>query len=80
MIPSELFMFKNVFIIIVSDFVEVIHVQLSHKGRKISMPEMNRQNFLLELLNINDNEIGSFLVPRYDILIDIILNRNKYYL
>ena len=29
--PSELLVFENVFIVIVSDFVKVIHVELSDK-------------------------------------------------
>ncbi len=42
MISSELFMLKDVLIIIVSDFVKVIHIELPDKRREISMSKVDR--------------------------------------
>lgn len=41
MISSEFFMLKNVLIIIVSDFVKIIHIELSNKWREISMSKVD---------------------------------------
>ena len=76
--PSELLVFENVFIVIVSDFVKVIHVELSDKWWEISMSKVDRQNLFLKFLDIDNDEICALVVPRYHILIDIILNRNRY--
>lgn len=73
-------MFENVFIIVISDFVEVIHVELSDKWTEISVSKMYGQNFLFKSLYVNDNKICSFFVPRDDVLVLIVLSRIKVYL
>jgi hypothetical protein len=73
--PSELFVLKNVFILLVSDFMKIIHIKLSYEGGKISMSEVNGENNLLKLFNISNNKVCSFIIPRYDIFELAILNR-----
>jgi hypothetical protein len=74
-VSSELFMFENVFILLVSDFMEIIHVELPDKGGEISMSEVNWENDLLKLFNVSDNKVCSLIIPRYDIFELAILNR-----
>lgn len=38
---------------------------------------MNRQNLILEFLNVIDDEVGTFLIPSDDIFVDVVLNRKK---
>jgi len=73
-------MLENVFILLISDFVKIIHIELSHEGREISMSKVNRQNNLLKLFNISDNKVCSLFIPRYDFLELAILNRKYDYL
>ena len=60
-------MLKNVFILLVSDFVEIIHVELSDKRREISMSKVDRKYFLFKTINVQDGEVGSLLVPDHDL-------------
>lgn len=39
---SELFMLEDVFVLLVSYLVEIIHVELSDEGGKIAMSKVNR--------------------------------------
>jgi hypothetical protein len=61
--PSKLLMLENVFILLISDLVEIIHVQLSDKRREIAMSEVNRQDFLLKFLNVDYNKVSALLIP-----------------
>lgn len=45
-------MFKDVLVLLVADLVEVVHVELPHKGREVAVPEVGGQYLLLEALNI----------------------------
>jgi hypothetical protein len=45
-------MFKDVFILLVAYFVEVIHVKLPNKGGEIAVAEINWKNLLLEAVHI----------------------------
>lgn len=56
-------MLKNVLVLLISDFVEIIHVELSDKGGEVTVPKVYRKDFLFEAINIKDGEVGSFLVP-----------------
>lgn len=73
-------MFENVFVIVISDFVEVIHIELSDKWTEISVSKMYGENFLFKPLYVDDNKISSFFVPRDDFLVLIVLSRIKVYL
>jgi len=64
-VSSELPVFEDVFILFVADFVEIVHVELPYKGRKVSVPEVSRQDFLLEAFNIENGEVRAFLVPNH---------------
>lgn len=80
MISFELFMLENVFVIVISDFVEVIHIELSYKWTEISVSKMYRENFLFKSLYVNDNKICSFFVPRDDVFVLIVLSQISVYL
>lgn len=77
MIFFELFMFKNAFIAVISDFVEVIHVELPDKGAEISVSEMHRKNLLLEFFHIDNDEAVSLFTPADDFFILMVLRIRK---
>jgi hypothetical protein len=54
---------KDVLVLLVSNFVEVIHVELSDKRGKVFVSEVDRKDLLFEPINIKDCEVSSFLVP-----------------
>lgn len=56
-------MLKNVLVLLISDFVEIIHVELSDKGGEVTVPKVDRKDFLFKAINIKYGEVGSFLVP-----------------
>ena len=62
-IATELPMLKNVLILLIPDFVEIIHVELSNKGREISVSKVDGKDLFLEAINIKDSEVSSFLIP-----------------
>jgi hypothetical protein len=62
-VAAELAVFKNVLVLLVADFVEIIHVELADEGGEISVAEVNGEDFLLEAVHIEDGEVGAFLVP-----------------
>ncbi len=68
-------MLENVFILLIANFVEVIHVELANKGREITMPKVNRKNLLLKPVHIQDGEVGALFIPRDDAGVLIALNR-----
>lgn len=67
-------MLENVFVLLVSNLVEIIHVELANKRREISMSKVDRKDLLLETINIKDSEVGSLLIPDDDIRVEIVLN------
>jgi hypothetical protein len=54
---------EDALVLFISNFVEVIHVELSDERTEVAVSEVDGQNFLLELLDVLDGEVGSFLVP-----------------
>lgn len=66
-VTTELSMLKNVLILLISNFVEVIHVELSDEGGEVAVPEVDRKDLRLEAVHIEDSEVGSFLVPGDDL-------------
>lgn len=73
-------MLENVFVVVISNFVKIIHVELTDKWWKISMAEMDWKDLFFEFLDVDNDKIGSFLVPSDDVLVDVVLNRNGNYL
>jgi hypothetical protein len=67
-------MLKNVSVLFITDLMEIIHIKLSHKGRKISVTEINGKYLLLKSFNIIDNKVSSFLIPTDNLDIDVVLN------
>ena len=60
-------MLKNVLILLIPNFVEVIHVELPDKGGEVAVPEVDGKDLRLEAVHIEDGEVGSFLVPGDDL-------------
>ena len=60
-------MLKNVLILFIPNFVEVIHVELSDEGGEVAVPEVDGKDLRLEAVHIEDGEVGSFLVPGDDL-------------
>ena len=70
-------MLKDAFILFISNFVEIVHVELSNKGGEISMPEVDRQNFLFKTVKIQDSKVGSFFIPYNNIWVAFVLHDVK---
>lgn len=68
-VSFKLFVLEYVDVAVVSDFVKVIHIQLSDKRCEIFVSEVDRQNLFLKLFDIVNDEVASFLVPRDDALV-----------
>ena len=62
-------MIKAVLIRIVASFVEVVHVELPDKGRKVTVLEELVENFVGEFVGLFNNEAISFFIPTYHIII-----------
>jgi hypothetical protein len=73
-------MLEDVFIQFVADFVEVVHVELTHKGGEVAMPEVSRQNLLLESLHVQNSEVCSLFVPSHNARVFVALGKIKVYL
>ena len=68
-------MLKNVFILFIADFVEIIHIELANKRGEVTMSKVNGQNLLLKSLHIQNSEIGALFVPCNNARMLIALNR-----
>ena len=66
-ITTELSMLKDVLILFIADFMEVIHVELPDEGREITVSEVDGKDFLFETININDSKVSSLRVPSDDL-------------
>lgn len=69
-------MLEYIAIGLVSDLVKIIHIELPYKGREITVPKVNRQNLLLEFLDIFDNKWNFVFIPVNDAFVLFILNGN----
>jgi hypothetical protein len=74
-VSTKLLMLEDGPVQLVSDFVKVVHVELSDEGTEVPVPEIDGKNFLLESFNIKDNKAGSLLTPRDNSLVSIGLNK-----
>ena len=68
-------MLENVLVLLISNLVEIIHVELSDEGGEITMPEVDGQDFFLKAINIKDGKVCSFFIPDDDHLVAVVLNR-----
>ena len=59
----DLLMFKNRDLFFLSNFVEIIHIQLSHKRWKFFMFKILRKNLIFKKIFILDNKATSSLSP-----------------
>ena len=73
-ISSKLPMLKDVLIELVSNLVEIIHVELSHERGEIFMPEIDGKDLLFKTINIDNCEMYSLFIPANDVRVDLILN------
>lgn len=58
-----------------ADFVKIIHIQLSHERGEILMSEVDREDTLLELLDVLHIEAQTVLAPGNQIGVFLFLNR-----
>jgi hypothetical protein len=72
--PAKVPVFEDVLVELVADLVEVIHVELPDKGGEVAVPEIGRQDLLLEPLNVQNGKVSSFLVPAHDARVLIALS------
>jgi hypothetical protein len=61
-------------------FVEIIHVELTHKRSEIFVPEVDGKDVLLKLLDVFDVEAQPIVTPRNELGMFLFLNRNIGYL
>ena len=57
----------------ISSFMEVIHIELSDKRRKVVMFEELRQDFVSELVGLLHDEAIALLVPAYYVVVGGVL-------
>ena len=60
-------MLEYVLILLIAYFVEIVHVELPDEGAEISVPEVDRQNLLLETVHVQDGEVRALVVPEHHI-------------
>ena len=60
---SELLVLEHAEIFFVSYLVEIVHVELPHKGGKVAMPEENGEHHCFKLFNVCDGEVGALVIP-----------------
>ena len=53
-------------VVVLFDFVEVVHVELPHEGAEVGVPEVLGEDFLGEGEGVDDDEPDVILVPAYD--------------
>ena len=56
-------MLENVLILLVSNLVEIIHVELPNERREVTVSKVDWEDLLFETVNIEDSEVSSFLIP-----------------
>ena len=66
-VSAELSMLENALILLIAYFVEIIHVELPDERREISVPEVDRQNLLLETVHVQDGEVRALVVPEHHV-------------
>jgi hypothetical protein len=71
---DKILMFEGAFEIVMFDFVEPIHVELSDKAIHFIVSKVTREHNLFKFNHIFDNELGPVWCPIYDLLIFLNLN------
>ena len=62
-------MFKNGNIFFLANLMEVIHIELPHKGSKLTMLKIQWQDVIFEEIFVFNDETLSTLHPVYDVTI-----------
>ena len=62
-VPPEIFVLEHAKILLVPNFMKIVHVELPHKGREVAVSEVDGQYLGLELLNIYNSEACPMLIP-----------------
>ena len=60
---TEVFMFEDAEILLVTDFVKIVHVELADKWWEVLVAEVVGEDFCFEFFDVDDGEIGAFLIP-----------------
>ena len=64
LLPSdEQRILKDKHFVVLLDFVKVVHVELTYKGREVSMSEVFRQYLFGEVKRVNDDKADTILIP-----------------
>jgi hypothetical protein len=67
-------MLKDVPVELVTDLMEVVHVELPHERGKVAVAEIGRQNLLLKDLDLQNGETSALRVPSDDVVVLTALN------
>ena len=70
-------MFKNGDLLFLSNFVEVIHVELADEGGKFAVLEIFGEYLLHKLLLVLDDEAVAFIRPLHNVAIPFILTHER---
>ena len=66
--------FEGVFVVFLSCFVEVVHVELSDEGSVVAVPEVDGQDVFRELFDFFDDEAFSAFGPADGVAELVVLN------
>lgn len=69
----KIFVFENGDLFFLTNFVEVVHVELANEGGKFAMLKVLGENLFHEFLLVLDNEAVPFIRPLHDDTIPLIL-------
>jgi len=67
--------FEFIFFVILLRFVEIVHIELANKRRKVVVFEVFGQNFFRELIYVFHNKGISLFIPRNDVKMRRILEK-----
>ena len=65
---NKIWMLKALLIENISSFVEIVHIKLSNKARKIVVFKIFWKDLVREQIDLFDNETISFIIPRNDFI------------
>ena len=71
---SEEGVLEDEHIIVLFDFVEVVHVELSYEGAEVGVSKVLRQYLFGEGEGVDDDEAYVILIPAYDVFVVRVLN------
>lgn len=68
-------MLEHVQVPLITDLMEIIHVQLSHERGKVPMSEMQRQDLFLESFDFQNGKECSILAPVHNGMVVLVLSQ-----